>query len=1358
MARSVNGSTDLGRFIRQQVIPPGMTVTEAARKLGVGRPALSNLLNGRAALSQNMALRLEETFGADRTRLFDLQAGSDRERRSVEDRAVAVGTYAPSFLTIKARQIDQWAAGNIRARDRLPVLLRRLIHAGRREPRRVDFSGHDNAQRRGWDGLVEADSATSWVPEGRSGWELSVDARPSAKAERDYQARLKMLSPAERADCTFVFVTPRNWPGKVEWVRGKEAAEDWKAVRALDASDIEQWLEETTSPRIWLAHELDIPTDGFETLDRFWEGWAAASDPPMSAKVFAPSVAAHRDAFQKWLEKTPDRPLTVAADSREEAVAFVACLLRSDDGLAHHRARAVVFGSAPALRTLAPSSSPFIPIACSADTEREVATLYRRRHCIVVRPRNAVDGEPEVTVDQLGHEAFEQALADMGVERERVASLARESGRSPTVLRRRLSPIGAIRTPPWAGDQAVARRLIPMTLVGAWHKESPADREILAVLAARPYEEVEKDVADLVQRDDCPVWRVDQYRGVVSKIDALFAIRRWMTERDITDFVDFAEYVLSESDPALELPDDQRWAAGLYGKVREHSSALRNGVCETLVLLAVHGTALRRNGLGIDPAALVAALVKRLLSPLTSDNLRSQDRDLPGYAEAAPDQFLALIEADLRKPNPALEELLTPVGHGPFEHPWRTGLLWALERLAWNPKAFPRVVVILARLSQTAIDDNWVNKPINSLSALFRAWLPQTAAPLDDRIRALETLCERSCDIGWQICTQQFESRSQIGHFSARPRWRDDAIGFGHGVTAEEGNRFARRALDLAISWPSHDRETLGDLLERLEEMSEQDGSSIWNIIDAWARTETDENVKAEFRESIRRTVLMRPGPLVGPEDSQRDRSRETFEKLASHDPIRRNAWLFASAWVDYSADEVDDEHLDLEKREERIHELRTKTMTEIWSAQELDGALALLTNGDGRTIGRYAAHSAVSRGAATDVLRSCLSMEVESPEKLDHFMQGFISWVEESARSTVIATVATNATVDRRVRLFRCAPFGDDTWRLLDGQDRCVQDGYWKAVSPAMGRFSESEMTEIVDRFLEVGRVPEAFFAVRFDWDKVETSRLKRLLRAVINVSGEQARQFEIQPWDLSKALDSLDGRAGVTMDEMAQLEFAFIDALVLSGGSRRQTHGIPNLERKVAEAPGLFVQAVALLYRREDDGQDPPEWRVDDPERSRAVGTAAYRLLDRIRRVPGADAEGKVDAHALREWIAVARRLCRQHGRFRMGDRHIGQLLSRAPSNKRMRGRAGRSARSWRLSLLGTSPTVSRWRCSTPAASSRAAGRKAAIRSASSPRDIERGRNGGTSSIRSSRAFSSGQPTGMHTMPNGRTPKYSW
>ena len=59
-----------------------------------------------------------------------------------------------------------------------------------------------------------------------------------------------------------------------------------------------------------------------------------------------------------------------------------------------------------------------------------------------------------------------------------------------------------------------------------------------------------------------------------------------------------AEYVLSEADPALELPEDDRWAAGIYGKVRDHSAALREGICETLVILSVHGNNLFKDRLG----------------------------------------------------------------------------------------------------------------------------------------------------------------------------------------------------------------------------------------------------------------------------------------------------------------------------------------------------------------------------------------------------------------------------------------------------------------------------------------------------------------------------------------------------------------------------------------------------------------------------------------------------------------------------------------------------------------------------------------------------------------------------------------
>ena len=64
-----------GQFIRMEVIEPlNLTVTRAAQILGVTRPALSALLNGRAALSPEMALRIEKAFGPRMDTLLRMQA------------------------------------------------------------------------------------------------------------------------------------------------------------------------------------------------------------------------------------------------------------------------------------------------------------------------------------------------------------------------------------------------------------------------------------------------------------------------------------------------------------------------------------------------------------------------------------------------------------------------------------------------------------------------------------------------------------------------------------------------------------------------------------------------------------------------------------------------------------------------------------------------------------------------------------------------------------------------------------------------------------------------------------------------------------------------------------------------------------------------------------------------------------------------------------------------------------------------------------------------------------------------------------------------------------------------------------
>src|ERR1700722_6593692 len=99
----------------------------------------------------------------------------------------------------------------------------RLVHSTGNGLTKVDFPGNDDAERPGWDGLIEATEGTPWIPNGRSGWEFGTNEDPKAKAENDFEKSVKALEKKEREETTFVFVTPRRWTGKTSWVTAKKA-------------------------------------------------------------------------------------------------------------------------------------------------------------------------------------------------------------------------------------------------------------------------------------------------------------------------------------------------------------------------------------------------------------------------------------------------------------------------------------------------------------------------------------------------------------------------------------------------------------------------------------------------------------------------------------------------------------------------------------------------------------------------------------------------------------------------------------------------------------------------------------------------------------------------------------------------------------------------------------------------------------------------------------------------------------------------------------------------------------------------------------------------------------------------------
>lgn len=72
-----------GIWLRTEIVEPhGLTVTAAARSLGVMRQAMSNLLNGDAGVSAEMAIRFEKAFALRADTLLRMQAAHDLAKRA----------------------------------------------------------------------------------------------------------------------------------------------------------------------------------------------------------------------------------------------------------------------------------------------------------------------------------------------------------------------------------------------------------------------------------------------------------------------------------------------------------------------------------------------------------------------------------------------------------------------------------------------------------------------------------------------------------------------------------------------------------------------------------------------------------------------------------------------------------------------------------------------------------------------------------------------------------------------------------------------------------------------------------------------------------------------------------------------------------------------------------------------------------------------------------------------------------------------------------------------------------------------------------------------------------------------------
>jgi len=237
-------------------------------------------------------------------------------------------------VRITAKAITRWADSR-EAQAALPRLVRRLaIQAG--TVTQISFPAGDSVSLPGWDGEILSTDGDAWVPEGSSCWELSVEANPGHKANRDYDKRTKETPEEVRRETTVVVVTARRWTKKVAWRDEKHAQGKWKSVRAYDADDLEMWLEASPAIALDFGDEIGLTGDGIESASHYWRTWSSQSSPQFLKRTFLAGRETAKDRFLSDLRGSIDKrthhSYTIRADSTDEATAFVcSALLNAPD-------------------------------------------------------------------------------------------------------------------------------------------------------------------------------------------------------------------------------------------------------------------------------------------------------------------------------------------------------------------------------------------------------------------------------------------------------------------------------------------------------------------------------------------------------------------------------------------------------------------------------------------------------------------------------------------------------------------------------------------------------------------------------------------------------------------------------------------------------------------------------------------------------------------------------------------------------------------------------------------------------------------------------------------------------------------
>ena len=782
-------------------------------------------------------------------------------------------------------------------------------------------------------------------------------------------------------------------------------------------------------------------------------------------------------------------------------------------------------------------------------------------------------------------------------------------------------------------------------LIGAWQDKSQCDLEAITQLLGISYDEWLKKAREILHCPDSPLSLKNGIWKVVNRAELWTLLGSRILDQNLDTFRLLAVSVLKEPDPTFELPAEERYAASIHGKVLKCSHVLRNGIAEGLAILGSQPDACGNCSQGKAEATSVL-VIRELLTNADWVLWGSLNSLLPTLAEAAPGEFLDAVEKAMRlKPCP-FDELFSQEGNGITGRNYLTGLLWALEGLAWDEQYLVRVCVALGELASDDPGGQWANRPSNSLATILLPWLPQTLASVDKRKVAVRTILNEWPNIAWNLIIQLLPGQHQTSSGSHKPSWRktipDD---WEKGVTHQEYWQQVSFYAELAVAAAGQDTARLSALIDHFDNLPKPAFDQLLQTLASQPISELPEEQRlsiwdrlTKFTNKHRRFFDAKwalPDELI-------TRIEQVAEQLAPTNPFNLYQHLFTDRDFD-----LYEENGDWEEQRKKLNTRREAAISEIFQRYGAEGVIRFAESASSpRQVG-YAL------GVIADAVieGTLLPHFLNTPDnKHKALVSGFIwqcyhlkgwEWCDDIDKS--------DWTPEQAGEFLACLPFTKEAWDRASEWLQMHEGEYWTRTD-ANAYQADGDLDIAIEKLIEHGRPQAAINCLdrmRHAKQPIDTNQCVRALLAALS-SGEPS--YAMDGYHIVELIKFLQAEPSVNQDDLFRVEWAYVPLLDRHRGAAPQL-----LESRLANDPEFFCEVIRLIYRPKKEDQPS----IEPSEESKEIATNAWRLLHEWKTPPGTQKDGTFSEERFIEWLQRVKEVCTESGHLEVALTHIGEVL---------------------------------------------------------------------------------------------------